>query len=46
MKQEILDKLPIWMQDILKLDAEIKADKQPTVETNTGVETNGHKKTN
>lgn len=46
MKQEILDKLPIWMQDILKLDAEIKADKKPIVETNTGGEANGNKKTN
>lgn len=46
MKQEILDKLPIWMQDILKLDAEIKADKKPIVETNIEVESNGNKKTN
>ncbi|MCK9320291.1 hypothetical protein [Methanoculleus sp.] len=45
MKQEILDKLPVWMQDILKLDAEIKADKKPIVEANTGVESNGNKKT-
>lgn len=45
MNQEILDKLPIWMQDILKLDAELKANRKPIAETNKRVDINEKKHT-
>jgi hypothetical protein len=45
MNQEILNKLPVWMQDILKLDAELKSNKKPIVETNTGGKSNENPKT-